>query len=269
MHGPFAFYLPRADPFKKASAWAWQNPWAGSNRHAPDPATAAFLLPLHPHLCLRNAQNLKMTHNTGIPCALRESGLSARTWLTARFCFLYGRNGCRQTRCDTRILGSMELGNGGEIPVIACDECKKEYSEQAKACVHCGARNPNKMSAGGKFGVAILVIVGLFVAFLVIGNLSYNSSGGAATGAQMCSQSAEAVLPVYRIECIFGFVVGMTFTFGAVLPTLVAVVFAAVSVVAHFIFRAVMSAIRPPNRQVQPNSSKRTATPPLNLSGGR
>jgi len=76
--------------------------------------------------------------------------------------------------------------------VITCAECKKEYSDQAKACVHCGARNSNKMSAGGKFGVAILVIAGLFVAFLVLGNLSYNSSGGTATGAQMCSQSAEA-----------------------------------------------------------------------------
>lgn len=54
------------------------------------------------------------------------------------------------------------------------------------------------------------------------------------------------VLPIYRIECIFGFVVGMTFTFGAVLPALVAVVFAAVSIVAHFVFRAVMSAIRRP-----------------------
>lgn len=76
--------------------------------------------------------------------------------------------------------------------MITCPECKKEYSEQAKACVHCGARNPKRMSAGGKFGVAILVLVGLFVAFLVIGNLSYNASGGAATNAEMCTQSAEA-----------------------------------------------------------------------------
>ncbi len=64
-----------------------------------------------------------------------------------------------------------------------------------------------------------------------------------------------AVLPIYRVECIFGFVVGMTFTFGAVLPTLVAVVFAAVSVVLHFVFRAVLSAIRSPHRQVPPDSS--------------
>ncbi len=64
-----------------------------------------------------------------------------------------------------------------------------------------------------------------------------------------------AVLPIYRIECIFGFVVGMNFTFGAVLPTLVAVVFATVSVVLHFVFRAVLSAIRSPGRQVRPDSS--------------
>lgn len=54
------------------------------------------------------------------------------------------------------------------------------------------------------------------------------------------------VLPIYRVEYIFGFVVGMTFTFGAVLPVLVAVVVAAVSALVHFAVRAVRSAIRPP-----------------------
>ncbi len=56
-----------------------------------------------------------------------------------------------------------------------------------------------------------------------------------------------AVLPIYRVEYIFGFVVGMTFTFGAVLPVLVALVVAAVSALLHFAFRAVISAIRPPS----------------------
>lgn len=64
-------------------------------------------------------------------------------------------------------------------------------------------------------------------------------------------------LPIYRTESIFGFVVGMTSTFGAVLPTLVAVVFALVSVVVHFAFRAVMSAIRSRGRQVRPRSSSK------------
>ncbi|MFC5525906.1 hypothetical protein ACFPPA_09145 [Rhodanobacter ginsengisoli] len=58
-----------------------------------------------------------------------------------------------------------------------------------------------------------------------------------------------ALFPVYRVEYIFGFVVGMTFTFGTVLPTLVAVVFAAVSVVVHFVFRAALSAIRSAGRK--------------------
>lgn len=80
--------------------------------------------------------------------------------------------------------------------MITCAECKKEYSGQAKACVHCGARNPNKMSAGGKFGmfvlVFVLVLVGLFIALLVIGNLSSPTSNSSYTNAQLCSQSAEA-----------------------------------------------------------------------------
>jgi len=53
-----------------------------------------------------------------------------------------------------------------------------------------------------------------------------------------------AALPIYRVECILGFVVGMTFTFGAVLSALVAVVLAAVSVTVRFAFRSVIAAIR-------------------------
>lgn len=55
-----------------------------------------------------------------------------------------------------------------------------------------------------------------------------------------------AALPIYRVECIFGFVVGMSFNFGAVLPALVAVVLASVSALVRFAFRATMSAIRRP-----------------------
>ncbi|OOG58340.1 hypothetical protein B0E48_05990 [Rhodanobacter sp. C03] len=60
---------------------------------------------------------------------------------------------------------------------------------------------------------------------------------------------------IYRVECIFGFVVGMNFTFGAVLSALIAVVFATVSVVAHFVFRTILSVIRSPVRQVPLDSS--------------
>jgi len=43
------------------------------------------------------------------------------------------------------------------------------------------------------------------------------------------------VFRVYRAECVLGFVLGMTFTFGAILPALVASVTAVISAVAHWV----------------------------------
>lgn len=51
--------------------------------------------------------------------------------------------------------------------------------------------------------------------------------------------------PVYRAECIAGFVAGMAFTFGGVLPLLVALVFAALSAAVRFGVRALWRRIRP------------------------
>jgi hypothetical protein len=48
------------------------------------------------------------------------------------------------------------------------------------------------------------------------------------------------LLPVYRAECVLGFVLGMTFTFGAVLPTGIGSIFAALSAVAHLLVRPVL-----------------------------
>ena len=45
------------------------------------------------------------------------------------------------------------------------------------------------------------------------------------------------LLPVYRPECVLGFVLGMTFTFGAILPTVVASVIAAFSALVHLCVR--------------------------------
>ena len=47
------------------------------------------------------------------------------------------------------------------------------------------------------------------------------------------------LLPVYRAECVLGFVLGMTFTFGAILPTLVASVIAAFSALVQLCVRPV------------------------------
>lgn len=45
--------------------------------------------------------------------------------------------------------------------------------------------------------------------------------------------------PAYRAECVLGFVLGMSFTFGAVLPTIIAVVIATFSRLTHWLFGSV------------------------------
>ena len=45
------------------------------------------------------------------------------------------------------------------------------------------------------------------------------------------------LLPVYRGEYVLGFVLGMTFTFGAMLPTAAAAFVAVVSAIAHYLVR--------------------------------
>jgi hypothetical protein len=62
------------------------------------------------------------------------------------------------------------------------------------------------------------------------------------------TNSAQGVMlrafPVYRAEYVLGFVVGMTFTFGAVIPLLVALLVGTVSLVARYGFRAVARVVR-------------------------
>lgn len=52
------------------------------------------------------------------------------------------------------------------------------------------------------------------------------------------------VLPAYRAECVLGFVLGMTFTFGAVLPTAVGSVMAALSAIVHLGVRPVLDRLQ-------------------------
>jgi hypothetical protein len=51
-------------------------------------------------------------------------------------------------------------------------------------------------------------------------------------------------LPVYRIECIFGFVVGMTITFGSVIPLVIALIFATISFTVRKVAMFVRSSLR-------------------------
>ena len=50
--------------------------------------------------------------------------------------------------------------------------------------------------------------------------------------------------PAYRAEYVLGFVLGMTFTFGAVLPTVIACVIAAFSRLTHWLFGSVWRLIQ-------------------------
>ncbi|MFN8441930.1 MAG: hypothetical protein U0175_14215 [Caldilineaceae bacterium] len=53
------------------------------------------------------------------------------------------------------------------------------------------------------------------------------------------------LIPVYRSEYMLGFILGMTFTFGAILPTIVASLVAIVSTILHFLVRRIIKFIRP------------------------
>lgn len=64
----------------------------------------------------------------------------------------------------------------------------------------------------------------------------------------LCLFLLAFLFPVYRAEYALGFVVGMTITFGAVLPTLVAVILATLSVSARLVFRGLRSAVRRSSR---------------------
>lgn len=46
--------------------------------------------------------------------------------------------------------------------------------------------------------------------------------------------------PIYRAECLLGFVIGMTFTFGAVLPTAFGAIFALISAILYRYVRPVL-----------------------------
>jgi ribosomal protein L40E len=58
--------------------------------------------------------------------------------------------------------------------MIKCPECEKDYSDQAKSCVHCGARNPTKMGGCLKAATIGMALLALFLAFLLFGNLAVN-----------------------------------------------------------------------------------------------
>lgn len=110
-----------------------------------------------------------------------------------------------------------------------------------------GVRVRNRITSVTRSGSPIGIGTGLVCSLLYGAALAASFAVGASgitSGLFFGLFLLAAVLPIYRVEYMFGFVVGMTFTFGAVLPTLVALVVAAVSALVHAAFRTVLSAIR-------------------------
>ena len=110
-----------------------------------------------------------------------------------------------------------------------------------------GLRVSRQPRATGWAGIPSGVLTGLFGAFLYGLALATSFELGASSitsvaffGLFLCA----LLFPIYRAEYLLGFVVGMTVTFGAVLPFLVALVFAVVSLVVRFLFRAVGALLR-------------------------
>ncbi len=86
------------------------------------------------------------------------------------------------------------------------------------------------------FAGAVLVGIALSASFAA----GYESvSSGIFFGAL----ASGVVLPVYRAEYVFGFVLGMTFVFGSVLPSIAASVAAALSAAAHFAVRPALASL--------------------------
>lgn len=90
------------------------------------------------------------------------------------------------------------------------------------------------------------VVAGLLIAALygLVLAASFESGREAVTSGLFLGLLALAVVfPIYRAECILGFVAGMTFTIGAVLPTIFAGVLALVSSLLHPLSRVLFRVI--------------------------
>lgn len=89
--------------------------------------------------------------------------------------------------------------------------------------------------------------VSRFLGALLVGLvLSLSFAAGfesVATATFLASLAVGLFLPIYRAEYIFGFVLGMTFVLGTVLPTIAALVGVGISSIAHFIIRPIMARV--------------------------
>jgi len=124
--------------------------------------------------------------------------------------------------------------------------------------VHAAARRPVQRGRFAAIGIGFVASL-LYAAALAVGFTLQLEL--VTTGLFFGLFAVAVLLPIYRAECVLGFVVGMTFTIGAVLPALIAGVFALLSALLHPLLRWLLRAIR---RAVagQAGQGTRTAPPP-------
>jgi hypothetical protein len=106
------------------------------------------------------------------------------------------------------------------------------------------ARHPEGQEATP--GLPVRIVIG-FAGSLAIGILlsvafamHYES---AASNLFLGTLLLALVLPVYRAECVLGFVLGMNFTFGAVLPTMFGSIIGAGSAAIHLLLRPAVTRV--------------------------
>lgn len=101
-----------------------------------------------------------------------------------------------------------------------------------------------RVRSGAPWRSLSLALVGSAVYGAVLAG-SFELGVSAVTGALFFGLFALALLlPLYRAEYVLGFVVGMTFTFGAVLPTIIGAVFATLSLALRVALRSVVHVAR-------------------------
>lgn len=93
-------------------------------------------------------------------------------------------------------------------------------------------------SAGPKYPASVVLGFGGAMLFGVLLSVFFTLGNESATGIMaQCLLPIALFIPIYRAEYVLGLVLGMTFTFGAVLPTIVASVVAIAAAILYCVVR--------------------------------
>lgn len=92
-------------------------------------------------------------------------------------------------------------------------------------------------SGNGTVGKALAGFAGALLLGAALSASFANGYEAATSTLFLVTLAAGLVLRTYRAEYVFGYVLGMTFVFGSVLPTLVTAVAATIAVVVHLVIR--------------------------------